>query len=431
MPNIFYKIQFKTELEGLNLELKNSKCQGLLIPKKHFFKKNKVTNKNEIDVQFVKTLNSFDKKVILYENYYRFRPSLMDPEDFTKVKDKKKQQERYIAFKLKCNKEDIETYFLEEIKEYNQIIAYVKKFLESRPTEGIKKLFSKKENFEILGFTIPYLPVIHSSYGTKKKYNIELFKCNIKATNIFYDTTKKFLKKHGLDNQYFTTTLVLEDFIKNYKSIPDLLNRCKPFKNIALWFIDFNDLTSTVKKIENLKKLIILFQEINSNLQIYYTGLYSSRLVEKIDSTISNFVRINGYPGLNINIPAIVQRSKRFLFQDDGKFYNPTAFSEEFLKTSSSIKYNCNCSVCSDFKIADFKKVFNFFIDNPISNRDYDKFRGKAKKSLENKLKAKQNSFLMKHNFYNLDHQLHLKSEEFKDLMFKKNMGIKNWKKFI
>ena len=431
MPNIFYKIQFKTELEGLNLELKNSKCQGLLIPKKHFFKKNKVTNLNEIDAQYVKTLIIFNKKVILYKNYYQFRPSLMDPEDFTKEKDKKKAQERYNAFKLKCNKEDIEAYFLEEIKEYNDIIAFVNKYLESRPTEGIKKLFGKKENFEILGFTIPYIPVIHSSYGTKKTYNIELSDCNRKATNIFYDTTIKYLKKHELNNQYFTTTLVLDDFIKNYYSIPDLLNRCKHFKNIALWVIDFNDLTSAVNKIENLKKLIITFQEINSNLQIYYTGLYSSRLVEKIDSTITSFVRINGYPGLNINIPAIVQRTKRFLFQDDGKFYNPTAFAEHFLKTSSSIKYNCNCSICSGFKITNFNKVFKFFIDNPISNRDYDVFRGKAKKSLENKLKAKQNSFIMKHNFYNLDQQLHMNREEFKILMFKKNLGIKNWKKFI
>jgi len=431
LPNIFYKIQFKTELEGLNLELKNSKCQGLLVRKKHFFKKNKITGKNEIDIQFVRTIISFDKNIILYENYYQFRPSLIDPEKFTKEKEKKKFQERYDEFYSKCNNKDIETYFLQEISEYNQIIAYVKKFLKSSPTGGIKKLYGKKENFKILGFTIPYIPIIQSSYGTKKGYNIELFKCNIKATNIFYDTTIKLLKKHELNNQYFTLTLVLEDFINNYYSIPNLLKRCKSFNNIALWIIDFNGLTSTVKNIESLKKLILNFQKINSNLHIYYTGLYSTRLVEEIDSTISNFVRINGYPGLNINIPAIIQRTKRFLFQDDGKFYNPTAFSEEFLKTSSSINYNCNCSVCSDFKIANFEKVFNFFIDNPISNRDYDEFRGRAKKSLENKLKAKQSSFLMKHNFYNLDRQLHMKREEFKDLMFKKNLGIKNWKKFI
>ncbi len=431
MPNIFYKIQFKTELEGLNLELKNSKCQGLLIPKKHFFKRNKVTNLNEIDAQYVKTLNSFDKKIILYNNYYQFRPSLMDPEDFTQEKDKKNAKEKFNTFKLKCNKEDIVSYFLEEIKEYNEIIAYVKNFLKSSPTEGIKKLYGKKENFEILGFTIPYTPIINSSYNAKKKYNIDLFKCNRRAADIYYDTTIKFLKKHGLDNQFFTITLILEDFINNCYRIPDLLTKCKPFKNIGLWVIDFNGLNSTVKKIENLKKLIINFQEIDSNLQIYYAGLYSSRLVEKIDSKISNFVRINGYPGLNVNIPAIAKRTKRFLFQDDGNFYNPTAFAETFLKKSSSIKYNCTCSICSNYKIINFKKVFNFFVEDPISNRDYDEFIGRAKKSLGNKLKAKQNSFLMKHNFYNLDHQLHMKREEFKDLMFKKNLGIKNWKKFI
>lgn len=230
----------------------------------------------------------------------------------------------------------------------------MKKFNISRPTGGIKKLFGKKENFQILGFTIPYIPVIQSSYGTKKKYNIELFKCNIKAINIFYDTTIKLLKKHGLNNQYLTITLVLEDFINNYYSIPEMLKKCKPFNNVALWIIDFNGLTSTVKNIESLKKLIINFQKINSNLHIYYTGLYSTRLVEEIDSTISNFVRINGYPGLNINIPALIQRTKRFLFQDDGKFYNPSAFSEEFLKGSSSIKYNCNCSVLKNSHLLPF-----------------------------------------------------------------------------
>ncbi len=64
MPNIFYKVQFKTELEGLNVELKNSMCQGLLIPKRQFFKKNKSTGKDEIDTQFIKTLISFDKKSV-------------------------------------------------------------------------------------------------------------------------------------------------------------------------------------------------------------------------------------------------------------------------------------------------------------------------------------------------------------------------------
>ncbi len=431
MPNIFYKIQFKTELEGLNLELKKSKCQGLLIPKKHFFKKDKQTGKNYIDTHFVRVLSSFDKKVILYENYYNYRPSLVNPANIAKKKDKKKLQNKFNEFKSRCNEKDIETFFLKELSEYNDIITLVNKFTSSKPVSGIKKLFGEKQNFEILGFTIPYIPIIQSSYGIKKGYFMDLAECNSKAIDIFYNITIKLLKKQNLDNQYFTLTLVLEDFIENIYSIPNILKKCAPFTKVALWIIDFNEINSTRKEIEYFKKLILNLQENTPALFIYYTGLYSTRLVEKISPKISNFIRINGYPGLNINIPAIIQRTKRFLFQENGKFYNPSAFSSEFLTTSTPIKYSCKCSVCNDFKINDFEKAYNFFVNNPIYNEDYNEFRGRAKKFLENKLKAKQNSFLMKHNFHNLDYQLHMKREDFKSLMFSKNNGINNWKNYI
>lgn len=434
MPNIYYKIQYKTELEALNLELKKSKCKGLLIPKKHFFQINKEDGCRKIDETYLKTLKSFNKKIILYENYHTKRPSLLDPEKLKDDKSKKDFKHKIEKFKSKCNETDLENFLKGELNDYQEIYSFYNHYISQEPTSIVeRKLYKDGLNFEISQFTIPYIPITPSkSFGSTKFFNDLAQYTN--RTNIILN---KLIDKHfnifNLENHLLTITLILDDYKKNPSSINNVIKNCAKFKSIGLWIIDFNeiDTKATKENINYYKEIISKFDELHSSLFIYYSGVYSSRLIEKINPEINNILRIDGYPGLNVNIEALVSRTRRFYYQGNGNFYNARSFAEKLLTNHSKEKYDCNCLICLTYRIKDFEKAFNFFIKNPKNNVVYKEFIGQAKKTKEKKLKAKQRIFLMRHNFHNLDHHLHLDYEEFKRLIFSTNFIMNNWKKSI
>ena len=434
MPNIFYKIQYKTELETLNLELKNSKCNGLLIPKKLFLKTKQENDQKEIDETFVKTIKSFNKKIILYKNYHSLRPSLVDPNKLIDKKHKEKATKKYEKFKNKCNLKDTEKYFLKEINEYNEIIKFTEHYLKEKPKSIIEsRLFKGNPNFEINKIILPYIPSIPEKFNRKSDFHNKLIQLTNKKTQILDNVINKYLNKYDLVNQLYTITLSLEDYKNNPNCINALLRKSEKFRNVGLWIIDFNDVNknTTKKPISHYHDIISKFNNLNISLFIYYSGAFSVRLIEKINPEINNIIRIDGYPGLNVNIPARVTRSRKFYYQNNGNFYNEINFSNTFLRKKVKEKYKCNCLVCSEYNIKDFRRVLNFFIANPKDNDDYAEFIGRAKKTKEKKLRAKQKVFLMRHNFHNLDRHLNMNKQDFKDLIFKSNYELENWKDFI
>ncbi len=432
MSNIYYKIQFKSEIETLNLELRKSKCKGLLIPKKHFFKRNKEKDSNEIDDLYLKTIQSLNKNIILYENYYSERPSLLDPSKSKDDNNKRKIFEKREVYQKIFNPKNIEYYFLNKINNYLEIIKSVEILKNNKKFSEIEqKLFGKREDFKVETFTIPYLPVIPTKYRSKNEYYHKLCEFNSNTRENIKLLARKHLTKYELDNQIFTVTMTMEDYLNNKYDLNLVLKESEDFKKIGLWIIDFNDLIATRKEINSYRKLVSLFNEKASTLFIYYSGIYSSKVLDKLDPNINKIVRISGYPGLNINIPLMAPRTKRFLYQGNGSFYNPTNFAQELLKKQLRLKTQCNCEICKNHKINNFKRIFDFYIQNPIDNPDYYKFHGRADKTLEQKLKTKQNSFLIKHNFYNLDYQLHLTLKKFYGRVFINNNGLPNWKEFL
>lgn len=427
LSNIFYKIQFKSEIETLNLELKRSKCNGFLIPKRHFFDKNE-----EIDDSFLKTVQSLNKKVILYENYYSERPNLLNPNKLKNDEFKKSFLEKKEEFENKFSTENLESYFSKEIDRYCKIIEFVKKTQrKSSLSEIEQKLFGKRRNFEILFFTIPYLPTLPYKYKNLESYYNKFYTFTDDVSKRLKSLVSKYSKDYDLHKQLFTITFNLDDYLNNRYNIEKILNDISDFENVGLWLIDFNDLTAQKKHIKAYKNLISQFSKSITSLFIYYSGVYSCKFLEKVNVKIKKIVRISGYPGLDINIPAIAPRTKRFFYQENGKFYNPNHFSNELLVKDNTPLYQCNCKVCSFHNINTTKRAFKFYIQNPITNPDYDDYHGRAKKTLEKKLKAKQNSFLIKHNFSNLDNHLHFPLDDIYNMYYVKNKGLPNWKEFL
>ncbi|MFX0140044.1 MAG: hypothetical protein ACFFDN_40755 [Candidatus Hodarchaeota archaeon] len=431
MSNIYYIIQFKSEIETLNLEIRKSKCKGLFLPKKHFFKKNKEDQSYEINEPYFKTIQSLNKDIILYEKYYSRRPFLIDP---TKSKDDLKEKifEKKEEFEKLFKDSNIETYFLSEITDYLEIISFTEILKNNRKISGIeKKLFQKRENFRIENFIIPYLPEIPTSFFDKSEYYHTICESNSKAIHNLKLYIKKYLKSYDLDNQIFTITLTIEDYLNGKCNLNAIIKDAENFKKIGLWIIDFNDIVASRKQIEIYNKIVSFFYEKTSSLFVYYSGIYSSKLLDRIDPNINKIVRISGYPGLNINIPSMAPRTKRFLYQGNGNFYNPNNFAQELLKKESRLESHCNCEICINHKINKLERIFDFYIRNPKDNPDYYEYHGRADKTLEQKLKTKQNSFLIRHNFYNLDHLLHLPLKKLYNFFFINNKGLQNWKEFI
>lgn len=427
MSNIFYKIQFKSEIETLNLELKRSKCSGFMIPKKLFFDKNQ-----EIDDSFVKTVQSLDKKIILYENYYSERPKLLDPSKLKKDETKNNFLKKKEKFKNTFKTEKIESYFLEEIEGYYKIINFVKKNQKDSSLSDIEqKLFGKRKNFEILFFTIPYLPILPYKYKNSGDYYKKFYRFTEDASKRLKSSAIKYFQDYDLHKHLFTIPLNLGDYLENRYNIEKILYNIRDFENIGLWLIDFNDLTAQKSHIKAYKKLISQFSDSITTLFIYYSGVYSSKFLEKINPKINKIIRISGYPGLDINIPALVPRTKRFFYQENGNFYNPNHFANELLIKDNKTLYQCNCKTCAIHNITTTKRAFDFYIQNPKTNPDYDDYHGRAKKTLEKKLKTKQNSFLLNHNFYNLDLHLHLPLENIYNMYYINNRGLSNWKEFL
>ena len=432
MSNIYYKIQFKSEIETLNLEIRKSKCKGLLVPKKHFFKRNKENNSNEIDELYLKTIQSLNKNIIIYENYYSLRASLLDPSKSKDDDSKRKIFEKKEVYEKIFSPSNIENYLLNETSDYLEIIKFVEIVDNNKKISEIEqKLFQKRENFKIESFTIPYLPKIPVKYNDKSEYYRAICEFNSNAINNIELHIKKYLEKYDLDNQIITITMIMEDYLNNKYDLNEILKQVEKFKKIGLWIIDFNDLLATRKEIDSYMKIVSFFNEKVPSLFLYYSGIYSSKLLEKIDPDINKIVRTSGYPGLNINIPSIAPRTKRFLYQGNGNFYNPNNFAKELLKKHIKLKSQCKCEICKNHKINNLKRIYDFYIQNPKDNPDYYEYHGRADKTLEQKLKTKQNSFLIKHNFFNLDYQLHLTLKKIYEFFYINNNGLQNWKEFL
>lgn len=427
MSSIYYKLQYKTEIERLNLYLDRSPCKGFLVPKRHFFKEDKKTKQKQIDESFIKSIETFNKEVILYKNYYNDRPYLIDPQiDSLKDETKKKLQEDYSSFVSDFQGANLEKYFKKEISESIQIIDVVEKYKNRQRTLIEKKLFKSHDNFKVSCFIIPFLPAIPIEISKRSSFFKKLNSINEKAIDELYNLSLKYFNTYKLNNHIHMIALNLKDYMKNHYDFAEIIKKYENFNKIGLWIVDFNEIGASKKEMKGFYEIIEKFNSVFADLFVFYVGVCSSRLIDIINPDIKKIIRISGYPGLNVNIPAMAPRTRRFYFQRNGKFYNDRGFSEDLLR-KPSLNYDCNCSSCYDFRIKSLQRAFDIYFQNPVDVNAYNEFRGKAKKTLKDKLKTKQNIFLMNHNFYNVDRQLHSDLERFTKEIFSINLKMNNW----
>ncbi len=432
MPNIYYKIQYKTELEALNLELRRSLCKGLFIPVSLFYKKNQSEGSSVNNYDFFETIKSFNKKLILYKNFQSIRPSLVDPEKYNDDKSKLSAINKIQQFEEKNNPKSIEESFVKDISDFIEISEWVNE--NNRKTEKSileNKLFRQNSNFGILNYTIPCIPLVPSKFKRKSEFLKRLSKLTQKRYDILEDLTMKYFDKYDLTNQIYTITIMLDEYIENPEIINELIDKAKKFNYIGLWIVDFNELSgnTTIPKINKYKEIITHFNNLGKNLTVYYSGFYTTRLIQNINPNINNLVRIGGYPGLNINIPANVQRTKRFYNNLNGLIYNAANLAQDFIRSTCAYRYNCACPICSQNRIISFKDVLKFYLDNPTSDVRYNIYVGRAVRTKEKKLKAKQSVFLKIHNFFNVDSQLNSSYDDFLQILENRDIARPIWLK--
>ncbi len=434
MPNIYYKIQYKTELEALNLELRKSTCKGLFIPINLFYKKNQSEGSRGVNYDFFETIKSFNKKLILYKNFQSIRPSLVDPKNYTDEKSRQSAIKKFQQFEENNNPKSIEELFIKDISDFVEIREWVNKNSRTKEKSILEnKLFRKKSNFGVLNYTIPYIPLVPSKLKRKNDFLKRLSELTQKRYDILDDITMKYFDKYDLTNQIYIISIMLEEHIENPEIINKLIEKAKKFNNIGLWIIDFNELSdnTTLSKINKYKEIITRLNNLGKNLTIFYSGFYTTRLIQNINPNINNLVRIGGYPGLNINIPAIVQRTKRFYNNLNGLIYNSSNLAQDFIKSTCTYEYNCACPICRKNRINSFKDVLKFYIDSPTSDNRYNNYVGRAVKTKEKKLKAKQSVFLKIHNFFNVDSQLNSSYKDFLQILENRDIAKSIWiKKF-
>ena len=365
MGGIYYKLQFKTELDNLIELLKNSQSEGFYVPFK-FFDANK--SKKALKEIFL-LLNK--KLIITNDSYKDLRPdlrnienidnSLMDEkkaEDYAKkIEDNKKKMD--FLSELANNKQKCEQLIKNEYNKYREIKEFLIKRGNGGPLDEF--LFEGKNDLNILEFEFPFIVIPQDSISERNDYIKKIQDLCIKLNHNFNEIQ--------LENQVYiksyTTFTFSKDDLKNRQSRNKLLSGIKKFENVILWIVDCNELKLTKEEMCALINFLDLVIKLNINIILKFDGIFLDFIVKSRKfNNIKSVIRAEGYPGLNVNIPAQVSRSKRLFDPEDGDFLNLTSIA---VKEYSN--YNCDCKICKEYSIKNYKDASELYLNPSLKNK--------------------------------------------------------------
>jgi len=372
-----------------------------------------------------------NKNIILYDNYSsKLRPSLIPDEAIKRMDMPNEQKEKMIEQKRNkleflvklTNINEVKKLVEEEYKNYCQIKKDFSQMLQYSPMP-FDSLFADYKPVEVFEFQFPYIsfPPINNSLQELHEMYFILEKVN----ENFYKIQKN---KDDFKNSFYSIPLMCYDINQETELFGLLKERMKVFKNIFIWIIDFNELYHTSNEIFNYCNFIDSLKSGKNKIFVQFIGIYTYQFLRNLGLAFSGIIRLSGYPGRNINIPAKTERTRRLVEPISFNFFNETGLSDALEKPAiQEQSFNCNCNVCKKFNVHTYKQALNIYLSgDPTKVPEYKKYHGRAKATLKDKIRKIQNENILKHCFFNVEQVLNLSFEDFKS-MFSDTRFFEKW----
>ncbi|MFX1258664.1 MAG: hypothetical protein ACFFAN_12450 [Promethearchaeota archaeon] len=412
MNTIYYWLQNKFELEFLREQFRDSKCKGLYIPFNFF--------DNEKTKDAIKeSLKILDKEIILYFNYNNdLRPKLFsdkqimgrkrlsekESEKRRKVIEKKTEQLKYL-YEL-CNIEEARKYIEQKYQKYLDIKEFLNNPIESDC--DIDELFLEviKHEMEIMDFEFPFITSPPTEIGSKEKGRELLYLINEVNNNFsqIQRSNKRF------KDSIFNICLSIEDLKIESENYENFLNLSRQFNNISLWIINFNEIYASKEHIKLVYDFLCNINKTNKICIVKYIGIFTNQLIKTIGNNLNSVIRLNGYPGQNINLLTPITRTRRLVDPISGNYLSHVNIAERFGKD-----FYCNCEICRHYNVINYETAYELYLREDAENsRFYKNYIGRARKTKHAKIRKIQNKFLLKHCFINTDTDLNLNLKDFR-----------------
>lgn len=201
-----------------------------------------------------------------------------------------------------------------------------------------------------------------------KKISPFIFIENSRLRNI--KTFDNFFEIYDKIHEIFDTFILYSplNYIKNINRFRKKY-KISEFKNILLWFPDFNEITASYDEIKDLKDTLKIIYELNNNLIYLFGGMMIGKYLS--DYIKELICRKDIYPGYRI-IPTIEtfgRRKKNLFFPQYGRITKlETIASPPYIDM-----YECNCLSCSDYRngVSFNKKLCLEDLEESSTRRDY------------------------------------------------------------
>lgn len=426
MFNAYYRLQYKSELEYFREELQGSNCRGFYVPY-HFFENNETRD------ALKESLSILGKEIVLYNDFYKeFRPTLIadsdlrrfvsksdDPSSWESIIEKKKLGLEKLRF-LTDNPNNAMDY----VNNQYSIYLDTKEFLENLQNRNELELFFFdfiQDPIEIKEFEFPYVPTFPLNSKVKHKDLEEIYNRTQLLNELFFNIQKEERK---FKDCIFNITLSLPDLEKESSVYHDMIKRTTYFSNVSLWIIEFNEIYATRSQIMKVCDLVQQLSQSKNFFVCKFIGIFSNRMLRRYGSKLHSTIRLNGYPGQNLNLMTRIARTRKLVDPRSGSYLSIANIGEKFKED-----YHCNCNICLDNEIYDYTAASEFYLSpNPEDSPYYRHLIGRAVKTKHKKIRNIQNRNIQSHCLANLEENLNLNQPDFYT-KFKNAKNFDTWKK--
>ena len=433
MGRIYYSLQYRSQLDLLRSKLKESRYQGFYLPLRLF------TNLNTRS-KFIESLALLGRDVIITNNYWsKLRPSLLADEIICppgstnkhQIKDLKIKKDKMDYLKLLQDNSSLLHYVQEEYSKYAAMKEFILNKGEEKKKDPIDDLLfeeSLNSSRQSIYFEFPFIPL--GPFNLKPKNN----KYEVDALNKLIDKINGQLftiqtSKKEYQNCIHTIPISLNLFEDQTAKVNDLIQKGMNFNRICLWIIDFNEHYATKKDINLLQSILVNFEE-KEEIILKYPGKFGNQFLTKLGPNYAEILRLNGFPGQNINLTFKKGSTRRFLDPQTGQFFSLNSIGE-VLKSEIPKPMDCSCLICKNNNIRTYNKAKLVYLSNEPQDEDFFKyFIGKAIKTAPSKARKKQNELLLQHCFHNTDRIMNLEYNTFKS-QFNSGNNCNEWFKII
>jgi len=433
--DIFYRLKSPTDLADLNDSFSNSMFEGFYLFLDNIQFKKKKTAFNKKSKNYLNTVKSLKKNIILtYDFNKKFnRPDYHSPslnkltirrfeEKLRKnpIYEKEFEEEKeFFNTILKNNEEKIKElkklenkkYCLTYLKEILNYYSEVKNYLES---EGIERFMtqSNRSKTNILGLEVPLI----ANYKIEelkdpyfKPIQDSITKINSHLVN--------FCRNRRIEEFIYPLTVMTNDIKEKNQFFKTQLTNLTNFKKILIWVIDSNELYSTR---ENKQLYFDIVGKLSKkhHVLIKYVGIKQLQKYKKELNRVSIIFREDAYSGYNINIQryAKPKRTRNILDPKDIKHKNDRDLS----KGDVNAEFQCNCSICSNYRVNTYKKALDLYhlkrieeddeFSEEISPKREVKDEEKYKRKMSRRLQAKYRKI---HNFETANNLIFMDLDDF------------------